>query len=108
MTLFESIDADGIPLPHQPLAEVTSLEHPQVIDCLVAYAAAIEDGSRPDRDAVLREFPQLADQLAGCLETIELICLNGQIWASLANVDHPDDKQMSDVPISGAHDGNLF
>lgn len=56
---FQSVDANQIPTPHRPAMEVASLEDPQVIDGLLAYADAIEDGSRPDREAVLSEFPNL-------------------------------------------------
>ena len=100
MNWIGSIGANEDPMLDGTGAEVTSLEDARVIDRLEAYAAAIEDGNRPDRETVLSEFPQLADRLAGCLETIELICLNSQIWTPLAIVDGHDDKQMSRFPVA--------
>lgn len=35
------------------------------------------EDSRPDKHALLVEFPQLGQELAECLDTIQLVCLSG-------------------------------
>lgn len=57
-----------------------SLEDPRVIQRLEDFAAALDQGKRPDKYALLIEFPQLSDELMGCLDTIELVCVSGHIW----------------------------
>jgi serine/threonine protein kinase len=40
---------------------------------LETYLAQLEQGQRPDRNALLRDYPELADQLRECLDGLDLI-----------------------------------
>lgn len=45
----------------------------RVIACLEAYAAALGAGDKPKRTAVLTVFPEIAEEVAACLESLELL-----------------------------------
>jgi serine/threonine protein kinase/Tfp pilus assembly protein PilF len=65
------------PLPAGPRAAsapgAPALEDEAVIRAVQAYRAALQAGQRPDRQEILRRFPDVAPALADCLEGLELL-----------------------------------
>ncbi|HTK74011.1 MAG TPA: protein kinase, partial [Gemmataceae bacterium] len=50
------------------------LDDPRVLRAMESYAAALQRGERPDRDAFLADLPpDVAGVLAGCLDGLELV-----------------------------------
>jgi len=58
-----------------------SPEDPQVFGVLEEYLARLQAGQRPDREAVLREHPELASALA-CLDALEHIAPDSDVTPS--------------------------
>ena len=54
-----------------------SLDDPRVIRAIRDYRAALEAGETPGRQPVLAEFPEIASELAACLEGLEFIHIAG-------------------------------
>ncbi|MHC4137347.1 MAG: hypothetical protein ACYS0K_20550 [Planctomycetota bacterium] len=50
-----------------------SVEDESVVRELRAYQAALEAGDEPDRARILALFPDLADELGGCLDGLDLM-----------------------------------
>ena len=49
------------------------VDDPRVIAALEEYAAALEAGKAPDRDAFLARHADVAEALAGCLTGLEFV-----------------------------------
>ncbi len=48
-------------------------DDPQVLRQLEQYAMALEQGEAPDREALLAQHPEIADQLSVCLDGLEFV-----------------------------------
>lgn len=48
-------------------------DDPRVVECLEDYMAAVAEGRRPDRDALLARYPEIAGELAPCLDALALV-----------------------------------
>ena len=48
-------------------------EDPRLAEAVEEYRAALRSGRRPDREALLARHPDLAEALAGCLDTLEFV-----------------------------------
>jgi hypothetical protein len=59
--------------PGHPSAPAVALDDPRVIQAVEEYLAALEDGPRPDRQAVLARHPDIAAALARCLDGLEFV-----------------------------------
>ncbi len=46
---------------------------PQLAEVLETYLAELDAGQRPNRNAFFAEYPELADQLADCLDALDLV-----------------------------------
>lgn len=57
------------PLRKKPL----SIEDPQVVELVEQYISALEAGNTPDRESVLARYPELAEDLAACLDGLEIV-----------------------------------
>ena len=50
-----------------------AMNDPKVALALEAYLAELEAGRQPSRDELLENNPQIARELAGCLEILEFV-----------------------------------
>ncbi|MHC4547564.1 MAG: serine/threonine-protein kinase [Planctomycetota bacterium] len=55
------------------MSEKRTVDDESVVLELRAYQAALEAGEQPDRDAMLARFPELSEELAGCLDGLDLM-----------------------------------
>ncbi len=62
-------------------------EDSRVLECLDDYMAAVGEGRRPDRDELLARYPEIADELAACLDALDLI---DQVAPDLGGKPFPD------------------
>ena len=49
------------------------VDDPLVIEFVEEYQASLEAGERPDRTPLLERFPEIADELNGCLDGLEFV-----------------------------------
>jgi serine/threonine protein kinase/WD40 repeat protein len=56
-----------------PSGPEVSVDDPRVVRALEEYLAALESGSRPERDALLARHPDIAPALAHCLDGLDLM-----------------------------------
>src|SRR5947209_130880 len=52
---------------------VDSAEDPRLTQALEEYLTAMEAGHLPDRTGLRQRYPEIADQLDGCLEGLEFL-----------------------------------
>ena len=50
-----------------------ALDDPLVISGIRQYRTELEAGGRPDRQDLLARYPEIADELAGCLDALEFV-----------------------------------
>ena len=50
-----------------------TIEDPRIIRGIQQYREALERGDRPDRDQILKQYPEVAEELAGCLDTLDFV-----------------------------------
>jgi hypothetical protein len=68
---------------------------PRLLALVKEYQAALDSGRHPDREALLARCPELADQLRGYLDVIDMV----QAAASRLHLDaHQDGKPKSLLP----------
>ena len=69
-----------------------SIDDPVVAELVLRYQAALEAGEEPQRDELLRQFPELADELNRCLDGLEFLHAAGDDLADFAreNATTPD------------------
>ena len=60
-------------LPESRAGAVRSLDDLSVIRALEDYCEALQQGQRPDRQQLLEKYPELARELAQCLDALELV-----------------------------------
>ena len=60
---------------NEPRPRQHSLDDDRVVEALYAYKQALEAGERPDRASLLDRFPELADDLAACLDGLDFVHL---------------------------------
>ena len=70
-------DSDS-PVPDQITGQswtnsMLPVDDPRVIECVEQFHARFLAGERPDRDQLLRQFPELAPQLSACLDALQFI-----------------------------------
>jgi serine/threonine protein kinase len=65
------------------------LDDPRVAAVLEEYLAALEAGQRPDRRAYVSRYPDIADALSGCLQSLEAIHSAGPRLAAPAEPAPP-------------------
>jgi serine/threonine protein kinase/WD40 repeat protein len=59
--------------PHRPARPDVAPDDPRLVRVLEEYLAALEAGDRPQRDALLARHPDLAGELAECLDGLEMM-----------------------------------
>ena len=83
-----------------PLSEAVEKK---LVAVLERYLADLENGCRPDAEALIAEYPSLAEPLRECLVGLDYLhdaidgCELGQVGSSQPNVDSP--KQLGDYEI---------
>jgi tRNA A-37 threonylcarbamoyl transferase component Bud32 len=59
---------------HRPFVEEDAQgDDPRLVAALREYQIALEAGSRPNRQAFLTQYPEIADELAECLDGLEFL-----------------------------------
>ena len=62
-----------------------------MVQAMAEYRAQLDAGNRPDREQVLAKYPELADELATCFQSLEFI--------------HTVAPQLADEPQTVTEDG---
>jgi len=87
-------------MPGQNAQVARLLDDPRVIEQVEAYREALLQGQNPDRQQVLEQFPEIAHELAACLNALEFVRelaprVNQQVTESVGEVS---DHQPSPLP----------
>jgi hypothetical protein len=61
-----------------PPALAPSTDDPRLAEAVEAYRAALKAGSRPDRQALCAQYPDLAQMLEQCLDALDFLQGAGQ------------------------------
>ena len=73
-------------------------DDPRVASALAAYLAELEAGRRPSRDELLESYPEIAEDLADCLDIVEFVH-SAAAGPSNGPLDLPgDDLPRDDLP----------
>jgi len=56
-----------------PTGPPWAIDDPRVVRCAEAYLAAWQEGKQPNRQELLCRFPELAGELAQCLDAIDFV-----------------------------------
>jgi tetratricopeptide (TPR) repeat protein len=86
--------------PSQLSGERLPLEDPRVIRAVQEFRAALERGERPDRHALLRRFPELADELAECLDALEFVHTVAPQLTDRASECASEDRSNVPAPVA--------
>jgi serine/threonine protein kinase len=60
-------------LQARPPSQATGAEDPRLVEVLEEYRALLEAGKKPDRQAFLDRYPELADALSECFEGLDFV-----------------------------------
>jgi serine/threonine protein kinase len=70
----EQVDcAAAVDLDNTPRQSARDPDDPRVLEALEDYAKALEEGRNPDRNELLAQFPEAADELSACLDGLEFV-----------------------------------
>lgn len=78
-----------------------SIEDPRVIRRLQEYRKGLEAGKKPDRQALLAEFPEIADEVRECLAGLDFICEVADEFRSSDESDSGGARDDSEEPPCG-------
>jgi hypothetical protein len=81
----EPLRDDDVSDDTRPLHGPVEADDPRLIEAVQEYVAALEAGKRPNRGELLARHPEIAEQLAACLEGLAFVhAAAGQIPGAVA------------------------
>jgi serine/threonine protein kinase len=86
--------ADPNPRIHPDGERPEGIDDPRVVECAEAYLSALQAGKSPDRQAVLERFPEIANELAECLDALEFV----RRAQPEADLEASDQDELGDSP----------
>ena len=94
LAFFRCRDSWSLDCPTATPVEMTPPDDPQLLELLDDYLSQLQAGKRPDREALLREHPELAASLK-CLEALEGLA---PAVSTDLDVDTPDIREPGPAP----------